>query len=630
MNTHCPMLAILLGLSLATGALAADTALTPEETRQIETARAAALKTPEVRAATAKFNAARKAYQADRAKFPADRKHEVAVAYRKAAKELEDAKRKTILAQNPALAPLLEKVEAQTKAGKRAMNEGETVADSDVGKNPAMRPIKDAPGLPRVLLIGDSISIGYTLAVRALLKGKANVHRIPVNGGATEVGLAKMKDWLGDGKWDVIHFNFGLHDAKYASETTQRASREQYAENLRTLVAQMKTTGAKLIFATTTPVPKGGVLSPGRKFDSIPARNEVAVKVMRDNGVVIDDLYTVALPVMERMGRPNDVHFAPEGYELLARAVAASIEAELESRRTDTPVCPPPPASAQKAQTGVSAPRDRSKALDPINEMAAKLEPTRVVVYKKVGERELRLNIFEPADHKASDRRPCFLTIHGGGWTGLSPRRQYPFAAHFAKCGMVAISVEYRLVQKGSGSTVFDCVKDARSAVRYVRAHAVPLGIDPQKIIVNGGSAGGHLAAGTALFDGVDENGEDTSVSCMPNALVLYFPVIDTSKEGYGNAKIGERWQEISPLHRVKAGVPPTIIFHGTGDTVTPFKGAKAFHEAMLKAGNRCELDVNEGGKHGYLMFDRALYQDTLRKTEAFLARLKLVDKASR
>jgi hypothetical protein len=87
--------------------------------------------------------------------------------------------------------------------------------------------IADEPGLPRVLLIGDSISIGYTLEVRALLQGRANVHRIPVNGGATEVGLANIEDWLGDGNWDVIHFNFGLHDAKYVSETTQRAPRDE-------------------------------------------------------------------------------------------------------------------------------------------------------------------------------------------------------------------------------------------------------------------------------------------------------------------------------------------------------------------------------------------------------------------
>jgi acyl-CoA thioesterase-1 len=139
-----------------------------------------------------------------------------------------------------------------------------------------------------------------------------------------------MKEWLGDGKWAVIHFNFGLHDAKYSSETEQRASREQYVENLRLLIAEMKKTGAKLIFATTTPVPKGGVLTPTRRFDSIEARNELAVKLMSDEGVAIDDLYAVAKPVMSTVGRPNDVHFAPEGYKLLAKAVAAAIEKELK------------------------------------------------------------------------------------------------------------------------------------------------------------------------------------------------------------------------------------------------------------------------------------------------------------
>lgn len=307
--------------------------LAAEETKRIADAKIAVLKSPEMKAATAKFNVARKEYQLDRAKFPAERNPNVGIAFRKATKEYEDATRQALLAQNPALAPLLAKADAQAKLGQRKTNEGETVADSDSAKNPAIRSLKDEAGLPRVLLIGDSISIGYTLAVREKLQGRANVHRIPQNGGATEVGLAKMKDWLGDGRWDVIHFNFGLHDAKYASETTMRSSRDEYAANLRTLVGQMKATGAKLIFATTTPVPMGGVLSPTRKFDSIPARNEVALQVMRENGVAIDDLYAVTLPVFEKVGRANDVHFQPEGYELLAGAVATSIEKSLATEK---------------------------------------------------------------------------------------------------------------------------------------------------------------------------------------------------------------------------------------------------------------------------------------------------------
>ncbi|MDP7290453.1 MAG: SGNH/GDSL hydrolase family protein, partial [Phycisphaerae bacterium] len=133
--------------------------------------------------------------------------------------------------------------------------------------NPAMAPITDTSGLPRVLLIGDSISIGYTLDTRGMLKGKANVHRIPVNGGDTARGLNALDEWLGKGKWDVIHFNWGLHDLKYMDPASRKLAGppkgkqvrpvEKYAENLEILVKRMKKSGAKLIFATTTPVPKG-------------------------------------------------------------------------------------------------------------------------------------------------------------------------------------------------------------------------------------------------------------------------------------------------------------------------------------------------------------------------------------
>lgn len=271
-------------------------------------------------------------------------------------------------------------------------------------------------------------------------------------------------------------------------------------------------------------------------------------------------------------------------------------------------------------------PRASERAPDAVDAMSKNLQPTRAIVYKKAGNRDLRLFVFDPPGWNVSDRRSCFLTIHGGGWSGLTPARQYPAADYFAKRGMVSISVEYRLAQKDLGTDIFDCVKDARSAMRYVRSHAAELGIDPAKIVANGGSAGGHLAAGTALFEGIDEPGEDGSVSCVPSALVLYFPVIDTSEAGYGHGRIGARWKEISPLHRVHPGTPPTILFHGTGDTVTPFAGAKAFAEAMHAAGNRCELIVHEGGVHGYLMRDRQLFAEAMQRTAQFLESLHLLD----
>jgi len=307
--------------------------LTDTEKKRLADVELAAKRTPAMREAAKVYSAARKAYTEDRRKFPADRSETAGKTYREATEVYETAKRKAVLGVDPTIEPLLQRQAELAKRGMAKANEGETVADSDSSKNAAMTPLKDQPGLPRVLLIGDSISIGYTLDVRKLLAGKANVHRIPQNGGATEVGLEKMSAWLGEGKWDVIHFNFGLHDAKYSSETTQRATREQYLDNLRRLIAQMKATGAKLIFATTTPVPKGGVLSPTRKFDSVTARNDIAVKLMQEQGVAIDDLYSVVWPVMEKVGRPNDVHFAPEGYQVLAQAVAASIETALPEKR---------------------------------------------------------------------------------------------------------------------------------------------------------------------------------------------------------------------------------------------------------------------------------------------------------
>ena len=278
---------------------------------------------------------------------------------------------------------------------------------------------------------------------------------------------------------------------------------------------------------------------------------------------------------------------------------------------------PAPPATAPS-----TTPPAKAKEPTFVEKASAGLTATRQVVYKKAGDWELRLHIFEPQGHSAKDKRPCYVVIHGGGWTGGTPSRMYPLADHYAKRGLLGISVEYRLIGKPAGTTPFDCAKDGRSAVRYIRSHAGELGIDPQKIVVSGGSAGGHVAAATAFFTGVDDAGDDLAVSPVPNALVLLYPVIDTSTEGYGNKKCGAGWKEVSPLHRVASGAPPTIVFHGTGDTVTPFKGAKAFHEAMLAAGNRCELVVNEGGVHGYLMRTQPLFEEAMKRTDEFLVSL--------
>lgn len=190
--------------------------------------------------------------------------------------------------------------------------------------NPTMNPIQDVAGLPRVLLIGDSISIGYTLPTRKLLEGKANVHRIPTNGGPTKNGVANITKWLGTGKWDVIHLNWGIHDLKYMPDGKRQVEPADYEANLRSLVATLKATGAKLIWATTTPIPEGE-LNPQRKFGLVPEYNAIAAKVMTENGIAIDDLNAHITPNLATMQNPHDVHYTSAGSEYLAKKVAEEI-----------------------------------------------------------------------------------------------------------------------------------------------------------------------------------------------------------------------------------------------------------------------------------------------------------------
>ena len=198
-------------------------------------------------------------------------------------------------------------------------------------RDPAMEPVTDQPGLPRVLLIGDSISIGYTLPVRDRLKGKVNVHRIPENGGPTTNGTAKLTKWLGTNQWDVIHFNWGLHDLKFMDNGKPQVSLEDYEKNLRELVKQLNKTKARLIWCATTPVPEAK-LTPPRKESDVQAYNAVAKKVMDENKIAINDLYAYTLPKLAEVQIPANVHFKKEGSEFLARKVVQSIEEALGKR----------------------------------------------------------------------------------------------------------------------------------------------------------------------------------------------------------------------------------------------------------------------------------------------------------
>lgn len=201
--------------------------------------------------------------------------------------------------------------------------------------NPTMAPIVEVDGLPRVLLIGDSISIGYTLGVRDALKGKVNVHRPPTNCGPSSRGIQAIDQWLGDKKWDVIHFNFGLHDLKYLGpngenlqdpddpKNHQQVPPEEYEKNLRQLVQRLKKTNAKLIWRNTTPVPEG---AKGRVVGDSVKYNEIAAKVMKENDIAVHDVYLLVKPKMAELMQPKgNVHFTKQGSQTIAEDVAKAI-----------------------------------------------------------------------------------------------------------------------------------------------------------------------------------------------------------------------------------------------------------------------------------------------------------------
>jgi len=199
--------------------------------------------------------------------------------------------------------------------------------------SPVFAPVKDNSNLPRVLIIGDSISIGYTLPTREFLKGKANLHRIPTNGGPTTRGLANIDAWLGKDKWDLIHFNWGLHDLKYMGPNgenlfpKEKGGKPQvpidaYEKNLDKLVNRLKKTGAKLIWRNTTPVPPG---SKGRCVGDSVKYNAAAARVMNKHEVPTHDLLTMSKKRMKEIMRPANVHYTPEGSKILGRDVARVI-----------------------------------------------------------------------------------------------------------------------------------------------------------------------------------------------------------------------------------------------------------------------------------------------------------------
>ena len=244
--------------------------------------------------------------------------------------------------------------------------------------------------------------------------------------------------------------------------------------------------------------------------------------------------------------------------------------------------------------------------------------------YKTVDGVVLRLWVFQPNGHKPSDVRPAAVFFFGGGWRTGSPAQFERQAKALRERGMLGIVADYR-VSTRHGTRPWHAVADAQDAISWVRAHAVELGIDHGRIAAAGGSAGGHLAAATASLEH-PEAGE--GAPDRPDALILFNPaVVLAGVEGrpQPSDELARRFarplESMSPYHHVAAGHPPTLILHGTDDTVVPADSAIAYCDRIASLGGDCEIVLYGGAPHGFFNRDPH-FERTLEQMLRFLARI--------
>lgn len=217
-------------------------------------------------------------------------------------------------------------------------------------------------------------------------------------------------------------------------------------------------------------------------------------------------------------------------------------------------------------------------------------EPDAMWTYKEVDGKALKLSVFLPSGYESAEKRfPAFVVYHGGSWATGEASWHYPDCIYWAKRGMVAVSVDYRLSKRDGVKVPLECVKDAKSAIRFLRKNAMQLKIDPNRIVAAGGSAGGQLAAATAMITSPETNDTsyDTALSCIPNAVILYNPYFKCTPE-------------LSPPNFIGPGLPPVITFLGELDPAISVESLLDFHKSYRRAGNVSEYYVGKEGKHGF------------------------------
>ena len=451
-------------------------------------------------------------------------------------------------------------------------------------------------GLPRVLILGDSISVGYTRQVKELLEGVAEVRRPMtkndkvINCGSTWMGLDGIEEWLGGQKWDAIHFNWGLWDLCYRKPHSRRNAGNhdkvngqvsttiaEYEQNLRQLVAVLKGTGAKLIWASTTPVPEG---TAGRKKGDAAKYNLTARKVMEENGILIDDLYShITSGGQEFFNGKANVHFTKAGCDYLGGQVAAVIAKALNlyepgKRRTELLWAAGAP--------GAKGDEDGDKP---------------------------SITIYLPDEGKGVGAGVVICPGGGYGHLAIEPKSRQ-LAEWLNSFGVAAFVLKYR--HRGTGYGHPAPLQDAQRAIGVVRGKAKMFNIDVARIGVLGFSAGGHLAstAGTLFHTG---NPKAVNIfdraSCRPDFMVLACPVISmtqsfthkaSKKRLLGEEPDAELVKKMSSELQVTPATPPTFLAHADDDRVVSPENSVAFYTALRKAKVPAEMHIYLEGGHGF------------------------------
>jgi len=240
------------------------------------------------------------------------------------------------------------------------------------------------------------------------------------------------------------------------------------------------------------------------------------------------------------------------------------------------------------------------------------------------------MRVYKPSILENNKKYKAMVFFFGGGWSKGSPTQFQSQAAHFVSKGFICFLPDYR-VENRNHTTPFEALKDAKSAIRFIKEHAEQFQVDSASIVAAGGSAGGQLAAAAALIKDYNEDTDNLKISPVAAALVLFNPVVDNGPGGFGYERIGDAYLHFSPLHNVRQGAPPTLFMLGKKDHLIPVVTAEYYKMVMEKVGSKCELKLYDNAGHGFFnqnkKGDNPFYFQTLVATEEFLRSIGYLSK---